>query len=77
MESLCLPAPPTPAHPCLLLAMAQNQGNENKIIGGYTCTQSSQPWQAALLQGPLQRFLCGGSLLSDQWVITAAHCARP
>ncbi|CAI9161227.1 unnamed protein product [Rangifer tarandus platyrhynchus] len=61
----------------LAVAVAQNQGNENKIIGGYTCTQSSQPWQAALLQGPLHRFLCGGSLLSDQWVITAAHCARP
>ncbi|XP_043755906.1 kallikrein-14 [Cervus elaphus] len=61
----------------LAVAMAQNQGNENKIIGGYTCTQSSQPWQAALLQGPQHRFLCGGSLLSDQWVITAAHCARP
>ncbi|MXQ93059.1 hypothetical protein E5288_WYG017627 [Bos mutus] len=61
----------------LAVAMAQNQGNENKIIGGYTCTQGSQPWQAALLQGPQRRFLCGGSLLSDQWVITAAHCARP
>ncbi|XDA83726.1 hypothetical protein R6Z07F_013613 [Ovis aries] len=59
----------------LAVAVAQNQGDE-KIIGGYTCIRSSQPWQAALLQGPQRRFLCGGSLLSDQWVITAAHCAR-
>ncbi|XP_034843009.1 kallikrein-14 [Mirounga leonina] len=59
------------------LAMAQSQGDENKIIGGYTCIQNSQPWQAALLAGPFRRFLCGGALLSGQWAITAAHCARP
>ncbi|KAF3814905.1 hypothetical protein GH733_017181, partial [Mirounga leonina] len=57
--------------------MAQSQGDENKIIGGYTCIQNSQPWQAALLAGPFRRFLCGGALLSGQWAITAAHCARP
>ncbi|KAI5213851.1 Kallikrein-14 [Manis pentadactyla] len=59
------------------VAMAQSQGDENKIIGGYTCTPNSQPWQAALMAGPFRRFICGGALLSDRWVITAAHCARP
>ncbi|XP_060031115.1 kallikrein-14 [Erinaceus europaeus] len=57
-------------------ASAQTQG-DNKIIGGYTCIQNSQPWQAALLAGPWNRFLCGGALLSERWAITAAHCARP
>eukprot|EP00069_Balaena_mysticetus_P022101 bmy_14026T0 len=75
MESICSSTFPTPPHPCLLLAMARDQ--ENKIIGGYRCTRHSQPWQAALLAGPCRSFLCGGSLLSDRWVITAAHCARP
>ncbi|KAJ8789788.1 hypothetical protein J1605_021746 [Eschrichtius robustus] len=59
----------------LAVAIAQNEGN--KIIGGYRCTRHSQPWQAALLTGPCRSFLCGGSLLSERWVITAAHCARP
>uniref|UniRef100_A0A8D1KZY7 tissue kallikrein n=1 Tax=Sus scrofa TaxID=9823 RepID=A0A8D1KZY7_PIG len=77
VESICPSASPSPPHPCLLPATAQSQGNENKIIGGYTCIRNSQPWQAALLAGPWHRFLCGGALLSDQWVITAAHCARP
>ncbi|XP_033701520.1 kallikrein-14 isoform X2 [Tursiops truncatus] len=59
----------------LAVATAQNQGD--KIIGGSRCIRNSQPWQAALLAGPHRSFLCGGSLLSDEWVITAAHCARP
>uniref|UniRef100_A0ABI7Y7J3 Peptidase S1 domain-containing protein n=1 Tax=Felis catus TaxID=9685 RepID=A0ABI7Y7J3_FELCA len=57
--------------------MAQSQEDKDKILGGYTCIQNSQPWQAALLAGPFRSFLCGGVLLSGQWVITAAHCARP
>ncbi|KAF6077933.1 kallikrein related peptidase 14 [Phyllostomus discolor] len=59
----------------LAVAMAQGQG-DNKIIGGYPCIPHSQPWQAALLVGVTCRFLCGGALLSDRWVITAAHCSR-
>ncbi|XP_076987162.1 kallikrein-14 [Tamandua tetradactyla] len=61
----------------LAVGLAQNQTEENKIIGGYTCTQNSQPWQAALMAGPGRRFFCGAVLLSDRWAITAAHCARP
>nr|XP_012807684.2 kallikrein-14 [Jaculus jaculus] len=61
----------------MAVAMVQSQEDDNKIIGGYPCAQYSQPWQVALLAGPGRRFLCGGALLSDQWVITAAHCARP
>ncbi|XP_037373027.1 kallikrein-14 [Talpa occidentalis] len=61
----------------LLAAAAAQSSGDDKIIGGYTCVPHSQPWQAALLAGPWQAFLCGGALLSDQWAITAAHCARP
>ncbi|XP_031515080.1 kallikrein-14 isoform X1 [Papio anubis] len=75
VESVCSSTFPTQS--CPLLDMTRSQEDENKIIGGYTCTRSSQPWQAALLAGPGRRFLCGGALLSDQWVITAAHCGRP
>ncbi|XP_005412770.1 PREDICTED: kallikrein-14 isoform X4 [Chinchilla lanigera] len=61
----------------LAVAMAQSPADDSKIIGGYPCIRNSQPWQVALLAGAGRRFLCGGVLLSDQWVITAAHCARP
>ncbi|KAM9225929.1 kallikrein-14 isoform 1-T2 [Dugong dugon] len=61
----------------LAVAMVHSQENENKIIGGQSCIQNSQPWQVALLEGPWHRFFCGGVLLSEEWAITAAHCAQP
>ena len=34
------------------------------------------PWQAGLwqVQGKQAGFLCGATLIYDQWAITAAHC---
>ncbi|KAM7325652.1 hypothetical protein ACRRTK_015905 [Alexandromys fortis] len=46
----------------------------DKIIGGYMCEKNSVPYQVSLNAG---YHLCGGSLISDQWVLTAAHCYKP
>ncbi|XP_034648668.1 trypsin-2-like [Trachemys scripta elegans] len=43
----------------------------DKIIGGYECSPHSQPWQVSLNTG---YHFCGGSLIADQWVLSAAHC---
>ncbi|XP_053123635.1 trypsin-like [Hemicordylus capensis] len=37
------------------------------IVGGYECTKHSVPWQVRLPR-------CGGSLINEWWVVTAAHC---
>uniref|UniRef100_A0A670JJR7 Peptidase S1 domain-containing protein n=1 Tax=Podarcis muralis TaxID=64176 RepID=A0A670JJR7_PODMU len=41
-----------------------------RIIGGYPCLPHSQPWQAYLTG----TYTCGGTLIADSWVVTAAHC---
>lgn len=45
------------------------------VIGGQNSAFGSHPWQAALLlKGKRSYSYCGGSLISSQWIITAAHC---
>ncbi|KAK0152493.1 Cationic trypsin-3 [Merluccius polli] len=44
---------------------------EDKIVGGYECPKNSVPYQVSLWSG---YNFCGGTLLSSQWVLSAAHC---
>nr|XP_004650757.2 ovochymase-2 [Jaculus jaculus] len=44
----------------------------SRIIGGSQVEKGSYPWQVSLRQG--RKHICGGSIISSQWVITAAHC---
>lgn len=44
---------------------------DDRIVGGYECTPHSQPWQVSINIG---YHYCGGSLINEQWIISAAHC---
>lgn len=47
-----------------------------KITGGRPADPGEWPWMAALLRrGPPNAF-CGGVLITDRHVLTAAHCTR-
>ncbi|XP_068900932.1 uncharacterized protein [Tenebrio molitor] len=44
------------------------------IVGGRVSEKGQFPWQAALYSSLHQSFLCGGTLLNEKVVLTAAHC---
>jgi len=46
----------------------------SRIVGGVTTGVNEWPWQAALMYGSQQ--FCGGSLINDRYVLTAAHCTE-
>uniref|UniRef100_A0A8C6XNS2 Peptidase S1 domain-containing protein n=1 Tax=Naja naja TaxID=35670 RepID=A0A8C6XNS2_NAJNA len=57
----------------LLVAAPLNEDEDDKIVGGYTCRRNSVPYQVSLNIG---YHICGGSLIHDQWVLSAAHCFK-
>ncbi|XP_062393218.1 coagulation factor IXb [Sardina pilchardus] len=47
---------------------------DERIVGGDEATRGEIPWQVAIINKATTVVFCGGSLLSEVWVITAAHC---
>lgn len=48
------------------------RGGGGKIVGGTEAQPGEWPWMAALLNG--KRQFCGGSLIDNVHILTAAHC---
>ncbi len=49
-----------------------------RIVGGTAVQIADHPWQVALVRAtlaePTRHQFCGGSIIADRWVVTAAHC---
>jgi secreted trypsin-like serine protease len=46
-----------------------------EIVGGTNTTIQANPWQVSLQSSSGSHF-CGGSILNDTWILTAAHCVK-
>lgn len=49
------------------------RGLNAKITGGTGTVISDFPWQVYYISG---NFRCGGSIINNRWVLTAAHCTK-
>jgi len=47
-------------------------GPSVRIVGGTQAQEGDWPWQISLLIDGAHQ--CGGSIINDNWIITAAHC---
>eukprot|EP00099_Drosophila_melanogaster_P017156 NP_573072.1 uncharacterized protein Dmel_CG8952 [Drosophila melanogaster] len=49
---------------------------DNRIVSGSDAKLGQFPWQVILKRDAWDDLLCGGSIISDTWVLTAAHCTN-
>ena len=50
----------------------KRRGTLERIVGGKSSLQGAWPWVTGILRNGEQ--ICGGSLLTSRWILTAGHC---
>jgi len=66
------PAHDTPASTCKCSCGERNDAT--RIVGGQEAGHNEFPWMVRLSY--FNRFYCGGTLINDRYVLTAAHCVK-
>merc|ERR1719228_987958 len=67
-------------------AILGNKGNAEcgikktvRVVGGSATSVNEYPWMALLRKkgSGSSKFICGGSLINSNWILTASHCIYP
>ncbi|CAL4186022.1 unnamed protein product, partial [Meganyctiphanes norvegica] len=68
--------PPVVTNPPSGRCVCGKANRGTRIVGGQTTEVNEYPWQVALVSRGSNGVYCGGSLINDRWVLTAAHCTQ-
>jgi len=60
----------------LMLSVSFSASAQQKVVGGVDVDIKDYPWQVALTSSASGSGFCGGSIIGDSWVLTAAHCVN-
>ncbi|XP_023594890.1 transmembrane protease serine 2 [Trichechus manatus latirostris] len=59
---------------CIECGVTTKVTRESRIVGGKNASLGDWPWQVSLnVQGA---HVCGGSIITPEWIVTAAHCVE-
>jgi len=56
------------------LSVCGLQNKDDRIVGGQDAKMNEFPWQVAIVFAGTRSPKCGGAIINDRFVLTAAHC---